>query len=70
MRSALWAGLFWCGSTFIACAADEAPKRRADYPPHFPTAREVVYKQIGDVRLKLYMFVPPGHQASDQNPAI
>lgn len=37
-----------------------------DYAPD----REVVYKTIGEVELKLHVFEPAGHQASDQRPAI
>ncbi len=31
---------------------------------------KVPYKQIGDVELALHVFNPPGHQPSDQSPAI
>lgn len=33
-------------------------------------ARKVVYKQVGDVELKLHVFQPEGHQQSDKRPAI
>lgn len=32
--------------------------------------REVVYKTIGDVELKLHVFEPEGHKASDKRPAV
>lgn len=32
--------------------------------------REVVYKTIGDVELKLHIFEPEGHKETDQRPAI
>lgn len=32
--------------------------------------REVVYKAVGDVELKLHVFEPEGHQASDKRPAV
>lgn len=32
--------------------------------------REVVYKTVGDVELKLHVFEPEGHQSSDKRPAI
>lgn len=32
--------------------------------------RQVVYKNIGDVELKLHVFEPVGHQASDKSPAV
>ncbi len=40
------------------------------YPPEFPDAREEVYKQIGDVELKLWVFEPQDHQRDDSRPAI
>ena len=32
--------------------------------------REVVYKELGETRLKLFVFNPDGHQATDQRPAV
>ncbi len=32
--------------------------------------RSVVYKQVGDVELKIHIFNPPGHAATDKRPAI
>jgi acetyl esterase len=32
--------------------------------------REVVYKDCGETKLKLFVFNPEGHQASDQRPAV
>ena len=46
--------------TVAVSAADKRPQ---------PT-RTVVYKTVGDVELKLHVFEPAGHQASDQRPAI
>ena len=39
------------------------------YPPSFPGATEHVYKTVGDVQLKLWMFQPDGHMTSDKRPA-
>src|SRR5210317_1899318 len=36
----------------------------------FKPDKEVVYKTIGDVELKLHIFNPEGHKASDESPAI
>ncbi len=39
------------------------------YPPRFEGARVEVYKQLGDVKLTLHLFEPPGSPAKDR-PAI
>ncbi|QDT11766.1 alpha/beta hydrolase fold domain-containing protein [Planctomycetes bacterium K23_9] len=44
--------------------------QRKDYPPRFDGAREETYKTIGDVEMKVWIFDPPEHQASDSRPAI
>ena len=33
-------------------------------------ARPEVYKRVGEVELKIYFFMPPGHQPTDKRPAI
>lgn len=40
------------------------------YPPEFTDADAHVYKTVGETKLNLYVFKPPGHQASDHRPAI
>ncbi|MFY9252379.1 MAG: alpha/beta hydrolase fold domain-containing protein [Fuerstiella sp.] len=41
------------------------------YPPDFDGAEAVVYKQVGDVQLKMWIFSPEGHNAiTDSRPAI
>ncbi|VGO19113.1 alpha/beta hydrolase [Pontiella sulfatireligans] len=40
------------------------------YPPEFPEAKEIVYKTIDDVELKLYLLAPKGHKKTDKVPAI
>lgn len=44
------------------------PKQQA--APRPAPDREVVYKQIGEVTLKLHAFLPPGHRAEDRRAAI
>ena len=39
------------------------------YPPTLPEAREHAYKTVGDTVLKLWVFEPNGHNASDRRPA-
>jgi len=40
------------------------------YPPTLPDAKVEVYKTIGDVKLNIYVFDPPGHKPTDKRPAI
>ena len=40
------------------------------YPPQLPGAKAEVYKTVGDVKLSLFLFTPPGHKADDKRPAI
>ncbi|QDS94637.1 Carboxylesterase NlhH [Roseimaritima multifibrata] len=40
------------------------------YPPSFDDARAETYKTIDDVEMKVWIFDPPDHQASDSRPAI
>ena len=58
--------LFACS----AFAADEDPSGVWDYPPEMPGAREEVYKRIGDVEMKLYVFAPAEQKSGDKRPAI
>lgn len=54
------------GST---CLGQQIAKKRS-YPPVFADARVETYKQVGDVKLNLYVFTPPNHRSSDSRPAI
>lgn len=47
-----------------------AKKGGNPYPPHLEGARQEQYKQIGDVKLSLWIYTPPSHQPSDKRPAI
>lgn len=42
----------------------------AAYPPNIQADRIVTYKMVGDAALKLWIFEPDGHKASDTTPAI
>ncbi|MBN1442273.1 MAG: alpha/beta hydrolase fold domain-containing protein, partial [Planctomycetes bacterium] len=57
--SAVWA-ILAAASPFGVEAAETAP--RPD--------REIAYKRVGDVELRLHAFEPEGHRASDRRPAI
>ena len=54
----------------LALIASPALAQRA-YPPTFDDAvKEHVYKEAGDVDLKLYVFEPADHKPSDKRPAV
>ena len=67
------------GLVLFACALHPAPvhtakaqanQPRRAYPPRMEGAAVEVYKSVGDVRLNVYVFSPPGYKASDKSPAI
>jgi acetyl esterase/lipase len=41
-----------------------------NYPPMLDDATVEVYKEIGDVKLNIYIFTPENHKSSDKRPAI
>jgi acetyl esterase/lipase len=41
-----------------------------NYPPMFPDAQEEVYKTIGEIKLKVWIFSPKEHQENANRPAI
>lgn len=43
---------------------------RLSYPPDLPGTRAEVYKTIGGVELKLWIFTPEGHREANSRPAI
>jgi len=43
---------------------------RGTYPPQLPDAQEKVYKRIGEIELKLYLFRPRDHSNTERRPAI
>jgi acetyl esterase len=64
----LLASLF--SATTLPTTADgvELPKKGANgYPPELPKATAEVYKQVGDVKLQLYVHRPPQSKAGDAN---
>ena len=52
----------------LATAQNQNP--RLNYPPVLEGARPELYKTIGDVQLKLWIFTPEGHRNTDNRPAI
>jgi len=55
---------------FALPAAAQQQSPPPAYPPDLPGSRVEVYKTIGDVQLKLWIFTPQGHAATDARPAI
>ncbi len=47
-----------------------ATAQSRNYPPEFSGARAEIYKTVGDVELKLWIFEPDDHVASQPRPAI
>ena len=43
---------------------------QSNYPPELPGARTEVYKSVDGVDLKVWIYEPEGHRASDKRPAI
>ena len=56
--------------TMALCTFQNVLAQSRTYPPSFEGAREEVYKQTDQVDLKLWVFDPPAHKASDSRPAI
>ncbi|MDE0737475.1 MAG: alpha/beta hydrolase, partial [Pirellulaceae bacterium] len=55
---------------FTVCGQQASqPKASKSYPPTLPGAQVEVYKTIGDVQLKAYIYYPRDHQAGDRRAA-
>jgi acetyl esterase/lipase len=48
----------------------QAKKGAKAYPPKLEGAAIETYKTIGDTKLNLYVYYPPGHKPTDKRPAI
>lgn len=48
----------------------KSAKKRSYYPPQLPGAESHVYKEVGDVKLKLWVYRPKGASAQDRRGAI
>lgn len=57
-------------SSGMAQEASRARKARADYPPDLADARAEVYKTVGDVKLKIYIFEPAAPPRGKERSAI
>ncbi len=54
----------------LAALALPAFAQPLKYPPILAGAREEVYQRIGDLELRLWIYNPAGHAATDSRPAI
>src|SRR5262245_54077022 len=57
----------------VACAclvAAQDKKGARQYPPNLPEAEVQTYKTVGDTKLNLYIYNPPGHKLTDKRAAI
>ena len=45
-------------------------QQQSNYPPNMPEARIETYKSVEGTDLKMWIFEPEGHKASDSSPAI
>ena len=53
----------------LIISADSSYSQTKQYPPRFDDAKEVTYKSVGDVELKLWVFTPVDHRPTDRRPA-
>ena len=51
-------------------AEDPATQAALNYPPQMSGADAEVYKQVGDIDLKMYIFRPAKHEDNESRPAI
>ena len=56
--------------TVLALSYSAAAGQPRAYPPQFEEAKAEVFKTIGGVKLKIHIFAPEGHRASDKRAAI
>src|SRR2546425_12315614 len=56
--------------SFASVIIAQDKKGAKAYPPKLPGAEVEAYKTVGDTKLNLYVYYPPGHKASDKRAAI
>lgn len=59
-------------SIFMTCALllGSSPAWSIEYPPNMPGGRSEVYRSTDEAELRIWIFEPTGHQATQQRPAI
>ena len=55
---------------FTGIAAAQEKKVAKQYPPKLEGSAVETYKTVGDTKLNLYVYNPPGHKPSDKRAAI
>ena len=63
-------GFLLVGALLALAVAASAQEGGLAYPPTLPDAEVHTYKTVGDTALRLWIFEPEGHAASDRRPAI
>ncbi|MEK6235288.1 MAG: alpha/beta hydrolase [Planctomycetales bacterium] len=69
LKTRLFAVLFAAFITTVGVAAQDRKPTSSD-KANFGASRTEIYKKIGKVELKLFVFNPPEHKASDQRAAV
>jgi acetyl esterase len=54
----------------LAAAQERKGKGAKTYPPKLEGAAVETYKTVGDTKLNMYVYYPPGHKATDKRAAI
>jgi acetyl esterase/lipase len=57
-------------TTAVLAAAPGRPRAGRGYPPAIEADAVEVYKTVGDVELRIWIFKPEGHKPEDKRPAI
>ena len=70
MNRSLIIALVFCSFGLGAAVTAQDKKGAKVYPPKLPGAEVEAYKTVGDTKLNLYIYYPPGHKPSDKRAAI
>src|SRR6185503_4949333 len=70
LRSSLSLVVLAASFGFASLAAGQDQKGARRYPPNLPGAEIETYKTVGDTKLNLYIYYPPGHKPTDKRAAI
>ncbi|MFW6161817.1 MAG: alpha/beta hydrolase [Planctomycetota bacterium] len=62
------AASWMAAAAVLALATASAAGQRGR--PKGPPPKQVVYKSVGDVKLRLFVYAPEGHRTGDERPAI
>lgn len=62
--------LFLTSMILMLAQSAHAQERDRGYPPRFPNAEVKVYKKVGDVALRMFLFKPKNHSPTESRPAL